>query len=77
MILKGMKLVECDSLVITSDIPSRRNKSKRIQKKWIKKYGYKKIPDPNIYVTGTKLMAHPKIIKLIMKEINDNEKRII
>jgi len=36
------------------EIPKRKNKSKRIQKKWIKKYGLISIsiPDPNIYLVN-------------------------
>lgn len=30
--------------------PARRHKRKRIQKKWLKRYGYKAAPDVNIYV---------------------------
>ena len=33
-----------------SNEPARRHKKKRIQKKWLKRYGYKKLIDGNIYV---------------------------
>lgn len=50
-----------------SNIPKKRNKSKRIQKKWIKKYGYKPIPDEQIYMFDGKIMGHPITIKRMLK----------
>ena len=40
-----------------TDRPARPNKRKRIQKKWLKLYGYQEIPDDNIYV-----MTIPEIL---------------
>lgn len=37
---------------ITKDVQARRHKRKRINKKWLKRYGFKKVPDnTKIFVT--------------------------
>lgn len=71
--LNGMQLV--GSKVLTkgySEIPKKRNKSKRIQKKWNKKYGYNSIPIPDtqLYFFDGKLIGHPVTIKKVLKVIN-------
>ena len=46
--------------------PARRHKRKRIQKKWLKRYGYKAAPDENIYYTKEPthaIMMHPATFK--------------
>jgi len=76
--LHGLEVIE--NVQLTDgflEYPSKRNKNKRIQKKWIKKYGYKRkpIPNKNIYIFENKiLMAHPAIIKKMMKGMNKVEK---
>jgi hypothetical protein len=53
----------------TLSVPKRRNKQKRIQKKWIMKYGfnYIPIPDTQIYVFDNKIIGHPITLKKILK----------
>lgn len=71
MYYNGIPLIESKAMVKgISDIPKRKNKSKRIQKKWIKKYGYLSIPDTNIYFFDGKFIGHPLIVKKIIKAIN-------
>jgi hypothetical protein len=67
--LYGYKLVEASSLVIDSTIPKRHHKKKRIHKKWIKKYGYRMIPNPNIFIMGDTILAHPVIIGKIKNQL--------
>lgn len=69
--LGGYQLIETATAVIESKIPKRHHKSKRVQKKWIKKYGYRMIPNPQFYVMGNKILAHPAIIKKIIKSIEE------
>ena len=66
----GMYLIE-SPLFTYSKTPARHHKKKRIQKKWLKKYGYKKIitPKDKIYTFGNKIIAHPEIIKLIKEQL--------
>lgn len=71
MVYNGIPLIESKACTIgISDVPMRRNKSKRIQKKWIKKYGYTLIPDPKLYFFDGKFIGHPLTIKKIIKAIN-------
>lgn len=44
-ILNGKKVII--SSYITKEVQCRKHKKKRINKKWLKKYGYKRIPDDN------------------------------
>lgn len=51
-----------------TDKPARPHKNKRIAKKWLKRYGYKKIPDDNIYVTAdNKIIMHPVTYRKFIK----------
>lgn len=57
-----------------TDEPARRHKRKRIQKKWLKRYGYKRKPDPNIYFTADKLaIMHPAIFRKFVKAFGTEE----
>ena len=72
MILNGMTLIESKLLTKgTIKLPRRINKSKRIQKKWNKKYGFKciPIPDTQVYIVDEKCIGHPKTLKKIIKTI--------
>lgn len=44
-ILNGKKVII--SNCITKEVQCRKHKKKRINKKWLKKYGYKRVPDNN------------------------------
>lgn len=69
MFYNGIPLVESKSLINGfSKTPKRRNKNKRIQKKWIKKYGYVPIPDPKIYFFDGKFIGHPLTISKINRK---------
>lgn len=66
MFYNGMPLVESKLLTRGfSKTPKRINNNKRIQKKWIKKYGYVPIPDPNIYFLDGKFIGHPLTVRKI------------
>lgn len=65
----GMEMVE-NSMLIKGKTIARKHKKKRIQKKWLKKYGYKDIPDPKVYVFDGKIIGHPKTLKKIEKVAN-------
>ena len=72
-----MELVESKILTLgVSDVPNKIHKKKRIQKKWIKKYGYAPIPDPNLYIFDGKIIGHPIIIKRLIKGINEKNSNI-
>ena len=57
---------------ITKDVQARRHKKKRINKKWLKRYGHKAVPDNNkvIMTNDTVYMTkkcHDKLAKRLMK----------
>ena len=43
--LYGMQIIVSNN--ITKEVRARKHKKRRIDKKWLKKYGYKHIPDNN------------------------------
>lgn len=43
------------------------NKTKRINKKWKKKYGYINIPDKQVYIIDNKIYGHPITINKLLK----------
>ena len=61
-----------------SDRPKRYHKKKRIQKKWIKKYGYQFEPSSEIFVTendGRRAIAmHPAVFRTLSKKTGSDEK---
>lgn len=74
---KNAILVTTDaSLVVETEEPARRHKRKRIAKKWLKRYGYKKEPDPNIYISANRQIVaiHPEIYRQMLEEIGDEDK---
>lgn len=60
---------------ITKSEQARRHRKKRINKKWLKRYGYKQVPDlEHFYVTiipgqGKTLLCHPKIYDKLAYQI--------
>lgn len=71
-VVNGMEVVEQSSFVKGySKEPLKKHKNRRIQKKWIKKYGFKPIPDPQIYFINNKIMGHPETIRKMLKAITD------
>lgn len=70
MIYNGMPLIESNILTKgISNVPKRRNKNKRIQKKLIKKYGYVPIPDPNVYILEGRVIGHPLTINKLKRKL--------
>ena len=64
---------------ITKDVQRRTHKKKRINKKWLKKYGMKIIPDNTkiLLVNNTLMMTgkcYEKLKKLTDKDVDDMEK---
>jgi hypothetical protein len=56
--------------------PIKRNRNKRINKKWIKKYGYRsrQIPDKKVYILNNCIYGHPKTIEKLIKAMEVHEK---
>ena len=67
MLLNGMKVIgKKEYTKGYSKEPLKKNKNSRIQKKWLKKYGFKPIPDPSVYVCDNMIFGHPyTILKML------------
>ena len=64
----GFKLIGTDFIV--KKIQARKHKKKRINKKWLKKYGYKDIPDyEQIIVVDGCIFAQPRTIEKLIRVI--------
>ena len=70
--LYGMQILVSNS--ITKEVRSRTHKKRRIDKKWLKKYGYKHIPDNNtILHIGDSLYMTQKCYDKIKDQIDVKE----
>lgn len=69
MLYNGLEIIENSNL--TKGYKQKKtHKSKRINKKWQKKYGYVSIPDKNVYVIDNKyIVGNPLVIKKIIEKI--------
>jgi hypothetical protein len=73
----GFRLIE--TTAITKQVQRRTHRKHRINKKWLKKYGYKTVLDDGRVVQfGDCLLATPNTIKKIIEATkeNDNEMSI-
>jgi len=71
--LSGMELVKNNYMTIEHKEIKHKHRQKRIQKKWIKRYGYNysNIPSPDVYVLfGGKIIGHPVTLEKIIKGVN-------
>lgn len=64
----GYKLVESEQCV--EFVQRKTHKKKRINKKWLRKYGHKAVPmKDKVIVAGGKIFAHPVMMKRIVAEV--------
>ena len=64
--LSGLPIVKIDHLFESNtNIPKRKSKNKRIQKKLIRKYGYSKKVNYSILFIDNKLVCHSRALKRI------------
>ena len=63
----GFKLVKADCLV--EYVQRRKHKKRRINKKWLKRYGCKAIPSRSFYVFENSIIAHPQTMKRLVKAL--------
>ena len=66
--LPRIQVVECKWMTDKKQI--RRHRSKRINKKWNKKYGCKfiDVPKQKVYYFENKIIGHPKMLKKIIEQ---------
>ena len=63
---RGFKIYE--TTAITKQIQRRRHRKRRINKKWIKRYGYKNVlDDEKIIRVGDMLYATPNMVKKLVE----------
>ena len=68
----GFNIVE--TTAITKKVQRRTNKKRRINKKWLKRYGYKTVlDDTKVIVFGNSILVTPRMAKRIIKEVKKNE----
>lgn len=62
----GFRLIESNA--VTKRIPRRVHHKRRINKKWLKRYGYKTVSDEScFYVYGDCIIGSPKAIKKLIE----------
>lgn len=68
----GFNIVE--TTAITKKVQRRTHKKRRINKKWLKRYGYKTVlDDTKVIVFGNNILVTPRMEKRIIKEVKDRE----
>ena len=68
----GFNLIETTAL--TKQIQRRTHRKRRINKKWLKRYGYKTVLDHGVIIRyGDCLLATPKTVKKIIAAMKGGE----
>lgn len=61
--------------MITKDVQARKHSKKRINKKWLKRYGYKAVPDDTkVYVTNDVIFMTKRCFQRLKKQIVNKNK---
>ena len=69
--LMGYRLIE--TTVITKEVQLRTHRKRRINKKWLKRYGYKTVlDDGRILQYGDCILATPNTVKKIIAVMKEN-----
>lgn len=72
MLFGGYKVIAteyCSNLV-----QARKHKKKRINKKWLKRYGMKRVPMKNLLVIDGFIIGHPSVVDKLIEEVRNREK---
>lgn len=70
--LNGMRVFTTN--MITKDVQSRKHRKKRINKKWLKRYGYKIVPDDTkIYATNDAIFMTKRCFHRLKKQIESGD----
>lgn len=68
--LNGMRIITTN--MITKDVQARRHKKKRINKKWLKRYGLKAVPDDTkAYMTNGTIFMTKRCYQKLKKQIDN------
>lgn len=61
--------------MITKDVQSRKHRKKRINKKWLKRYGHKSAPDDTkVYMTNEAIFMTKRCFERLKKQIENQNK---
>jgi cupin superfamily acireductone dioxygenase involved in methionine salvage len=73
--LHGLEFFPTTKAVDFISIQAKKHNQKRINKKWLKKYGHKtvEVPSNKYFVMGNKIIAHPDMIEKIKKAIKETK----
>lgn len=72
MIFGGYKVVASE--YCCDIVQARKHKKKRINKKWLKRYGMKYVPKKGVLVFDGFIVGHPSVIDKLIEEVRDREK---
>jgi hypothetical protein len=68
----GYNIIESEYCV--DHVRSRKHKKRRIDKKWLKRYGYKYIPKKEVYITADRMIiGHPIVIRKLVESIKEQD----
>lgn len=68
----GYTIIENECFV--DSVRSRKHKKRRIDKKWLKRYGYKYVPKKEVYITADRvIVGHPTLIRKIIEKIKEQD----
>lgn len=54
-------------------VQARKHKKKRINKKWLKRYGLKRIPSKDIIVANGRILVHPKTFAKLREQLKEKD----
>lgn len=70
MLFNGLEVITVDNIFEKStNIPKRRSKKKRTQKKFNKKYGFVKVINTECLIFENKIICHSKVLDKIQNAI--------
>lgn len=69
----AVQIILNPGLVKYTNQPARRHRKKRIMKKWLKRYGHRKIPDTAVYMFDGRVMMHPDVYKALAEAVGEEE----
>ena len=68
----GFRVVATNN--IRKKVQARTHRKRRINKKWLKRYGYKSVPDDNtILIFGDCIYATPRAVKKIIAKVGKTD----
>ena len=71
MLLNGLEVIHSCVIVDRIPIQSKTHRQKRINKKWLKKYGTKiiEVPKKDVFIFDGKIIGHPKTLNKLTEKM--------